>query len=299
MLLGLDGLFSTTATSPIDQDNGHDFQCWLEQVRSELGVADAEGVVFWHPKFEKTVAEKRRRVTIHLFDNALKPIGFAKVSFDDGNDRRLEAEARALHKLEAQGVKRFRYPKVLSLSKAGEHVYLIVEPLPETALPVALCPEAFPEQAVAEYAGPARHVPGDEVRHLSWWQKYEEAVDTSCTDFVEELSSRIQDGVEVCRAHGDMQPSNVNSDGGDVWIFDGEDCCHDAPCMSDAVDFYMMPNFRKTLANPIVQLRRFADRFLSDANTRVRLAVMLALAFRSTVCPEDAKLFMQHWNQIG
>ena len=299
MLMGLDGLFSTTAASPIDPDNGFDFQCWLEQVRSELGASDAEGVVFWHPKFEDTAAEKRRRVTVHIFAGALKPIGFAKVSFDEENDRRLEAEARTLRELETQGIQRFRYPKVLSLSKAGGHVYLIVEPLPETALPVDLRPEAFPAQAVAEYAGPARHVPGDEVRNLSWWRKYEEAVDTNCTEFVEELSSRIRRGVEVCRAHGDMQPSNVISDGGDVWIFDWEDCCLDAPCMTDAVDFYMMLNFRKTLANPVVQLRRFADRFLSDANTRVRLAVMLALAFRSTVCPEDAKLFMQHWNQIG
>ena len=298
MLVGADRLFCTASDHPIDPTGGFEFHRWMDQVRSELDEPEAAGVVFWNPSFERIPTDKRTRINVHLFDRAVRPVAFAKISFNESNDRRLENEAQTIRQLGRQGIKTFRFPRVLTLNKLGAHTYLLLEPLPESARTLRLNVEAYPRHCVAEYAELSRSVKGHEVEQLSWWKDYLESLDDRCAKFAEELAALIHEEVEVCRAHGDMQTSNVIRDGDQVWIFDWEDSRLDAPRMTDEIDFYMMLNYRKTLADPLLELRRFEDRYLRKATRQCRASVMMALAFRSTVCPNDALLFMQNWDKV-
>ncbi|MFV2070992.1 MAG: phosphotransferase, partial [Pirellulales bacterium] len=297
MLLGVDRPFCTIADVPIEGHADFDFDGWLEQVRADLNEPEATAVVFWHPRHEETPNEKRKRAIVHLFDRQLRPIGFAKISFDEQNDRRLQKEAEAIGQLQQLGLRQFRFPRVLLHRQHADHSYLLLEPLPTSGRPVDLTLQAFPRPSVREYAGAATPLPAEHVENLSWWGRYKHAIGERCNAFADELAERIGSGVEVCRVHGDMQPSNILWDGDDVWIFDWEDSCPDGPVMLDEINFYMVIHLSQSASDPDGQRARFFDRFLRDAGPERRLAVMLALAFRATIHLDDAMLMMEHWNR--
>lgn len=285
MRLGLDHWFSEDAPWPIDPSTGFDFNHWLEQARAEIGHPEAVAAVIW------PIEAGRRRLYVHLFDTAINPVGFAKISLNEEHDRRLEHEASVLRTLDGMHLKCARVPRLLTMNTWQGHRYLIMEPVPRDAAPLPVSLDSFPRAASEEIAGPARFVPGDRLAGLSWWSRYERRLDAACAPFDRELRSLAAGGVHVRRAHGDFGLNNIVIVGGLPWIFDWEECHDDAPARTDEVVFWLTTNIRSILARPRTMLRKFADRYLRGATLEERRDVMLVLAFRlSRGMPTAGKL---------
>lgn len=85
--------------------------------------------------------------------------------------------------------------------------------------------------------------------------------------------------VRVCRAHGDLGTMNMIRVDDQLLIFDWEECCDDAPILTDELMFFLVLNQREFLAKPVVGLRELKRRYLSGASAQRRRDVIMALAF--------------------
>lgn len=292
MLLGVDRFLAKSAASPIEPSADFDFEAWFDQARADLGEPGASAVVFWPTQRD------RGRIYVHIFDQSIRPIGFAKVAFDQDNDQRLLTEAKTLTALQAQGLQECHVPAVLSAGWSHGHYYVILEPIPTTAQPLEATYNAYPGPCVEEFAGRPRTVQPDRLDRLAWWQQFCEANGDKCGAFVEQLRQMARNGVQVRRAHGDFGPANIVRVDGRLWVYDWEESCDDAPALTDEVSFYLGINFKKILADPLAALGKFAARHLRNVQPQRRTDVMLALAFRHTVGFKDASLFIEHWERI-
>lgn len=292
MLLGVDRLLSIEAASPIAGPIAFEFAAWLERVREDLNQGDLAAVVFWPPQRD------RGRVYVHLFNANTRPVGFAKLSFDEANDAALRNESRTLAELSAMNLRRCRVPSVLSAGRAQGHEYLIVEPVPATARPIADGPDNYPRQSVDEFAGQPRAMRGAELSRLSWWPRFLARVDESCRPFVDELMQLTAGGFSVRRAHGDFGHANLLHADGTLWILDWEESCADAPAATDEISFRLAMKTRRFLADPIGSAADFAHIHLAGQSSQRRIDVMLALAFRLGVGMQDAAVIIRNWNQL-
>ena len=293
MLLGVDRFLGKSAASPIEPSAAFNFEAWFDQACADLGEPGASAVVFWPPQRD------RGRIYVHLFDQSVRPIGFAKVASDQDNDQRLVTEAQTLAALQAQGLQECHVPAVRSAGWSHGHYYVIVEPIPTTAQPLEATCDAYPGQCVEEFAGTPRIVPPDRLNRLAWWQQFCQAKNNNSGGaFFEQLRQLVRDGVRVCRAHGDFRRGNIVRVDGRLWVFDWEESCDDAPALTDEVSFYLSIDFKKIMADPLPVLSKFADRHLRNAHPQRRTDIMLALAFQHNAGFEDASLFIKHWDRI-
>ncbi len=286
---GLDRFFSRPATSPLADTFGFDFDRWLSQAQADLGAGGLIGIVYWPPQAD------RRRIYVHLFNTDLTPVGFVKVSLDTVNDGSLERETKALETLHTAALQQCRVPRVLSAGRFGGHTYLITEPIPVSAKPVAALVESFPRACVDEYAGHARRVSAQEITGLSWWAAYRSTLGNTDGGFHNALMGSMAHGLDIGNAHGDMGSANLVRDGETLWVYDWENYCDDAPLLADEIGFYMAINFTRILTDPKHELDRFCQRFLRDTPDLTPCSVLASLAFRAAWGLDDAILFLKHW----
>jgi hypothetical protein len=294
MHLGLDRVVGRTVTSPVDRANGFDFHAWMERTRADLDEPRATCVVFWPPQRD------RGRIYVHVFGSEFRPIGFAKISFDESNDVRLDREERMLRDLAGGGLRTFRVPRVLSSGRTGTdgHASLVMEPIPESARPLPRVEGAYPARCVAELAAETRRLSAAEIRRTSWWAEYESLLGDEHAAFAADLSERLVDGGSVCRTHGDFGTTNIVRDGDSLWIFDWEESHQEGPVLTDEISFYLGVNRPRSSTDPGSLIARFRERFLGDGSPIRRVDVMLALAFRYTVNARPAGLLISNWDQL-
>jgi hypothetical protein len=82
-------------------------------------------------------------------------------------------------------------------------------------------------------------------------------------------------------------------------IFDWEECCDDAPILTDELMFFLVLNQREFLAKPVVGLRKLSQRYLSGASAQRRCDVIMALAF---ICASDkpvATKILYNWENLN
>ncbi|MDH3512848.1 MAG: aminoglycoside phosphotransferase family protein [Gammaproteobacteria bacterium] len=294
--LGVDRLLGTTVDQPVGPEDGFQFNGWLNQVRGALEDDRASAVVFWPPQ------TSRRRIYVHLFDASQKPIGFAKISFGDEDDRLLMREADILVQQTEAGVRSFRVPRVLAVGETDAgHQWLVTAPLPERTRPIGRHYNAYPDQIVAALSGEHRLVPHTEMTALSWWPEDLVTNGPEVTEFGHELEALVaNEGVKVCRVHGDFGLQNMVIDrGGTRWVFDWEQSRPDGPVMADQVSFFLALDPARTSADPLSALRRFHEQFLKKASPQRRCQIMMALAFRHATGALDAGLFINNWAKQG
>ena len=99
MRLGLDGLLGRTIANPLHDTAGTDLDGWLARLEDDLGAGELTAAVFWPPQ------PGRGRVYVHLFNGAIRPVGFAKLSLDRPNDVRRDREAAVLAEVAAMRCK--------------------------------------------------------------------------------------------------------------------------------------------------------------------------------------------------
>ncbi len=284
MLARADWLLGTMTDDPVGRA-GFSLDEWMEEVRRTLGERSASAVVFWPPQRE------RGRLYVHLFDAGLKPIAFAKVAFDEHNAACLRREAETLCELERLGLQSCHVPRVMATGEHGSACHLVLEPIPVSACPLeAAAP--FPSRCVAEFAGPPRHVGPEGLGELSWWSEHERR---SGGAFDEELRGFLAQGAAVCRAHGDLGPSNIVRDGEVLWIFDWEESRPDGPVLADEVMFTLGMDLQ-AIRDPRRGLELVRERFLRRSAGR-RADVMLALAFRRALGMADAARIIECWER--
>ena len=293
MRLGIDGLFAQRADDPLPDPGISNL---LRELGSILDQPDLEAAVFWPPE------TSRGRVYLHLFDRrqrACRPVGFAKVSLDDINDKRLEHEATVLNELARKPSDALHVPAVLGRGQVAGHQVVVTEPLPPDARPIPARLHAFPAACVKAFAGEAKSIGPDEFPGLSWWPAYRQHLNGGGEAFDTQLRALVAGGVAVGRAHGDFGPSNIFETSGGLWVLDWEESAADAPMLADEITFDMGVNARRIARNPVAALRAFAQRNLRSADDARRGEILMALAFRAAVGPRDARLFIRHWETLS
>ena len=293
MRLGIDGLLAQRVDDPLD-DPGIDNL--LRELGSILNQPDLEAAVFWPPE------TSRGRVYLHLFDRrqrACSPVGFAKVSLDDVNDRRLNHEAMVLAELSRHPSNALHVPAVLARGEVAGHQVVVTEPLPPDAQPISARLSAFPAACVRAFAGEAKSIRAEELPALSWWPAYRQHLNGRGDAFDTQLRALAAGGVAVRRAHGDFGPSNIFETTGGLWVLDWEESAADAPMLADEITFDLGVNARRIAGDPVGALREFADRRLRTADDARRAEILMALAFRAAVGPRDARSFIQHWRTLS
>ncbi len=293
MRLGIDGLLAQRVDDPLDDPGIDNLLC---EVGSILNQPDLDAAGFWPPE------TSRGRVYLHLFDRrqrACRPVGFAKVSLDEFNDRRLDHEATVLAELSQHRGDALHVPVVLGRGEVAGHQVVVTEPLPPDAQPIPARLYAFPAACVTAFAGEPKSIRGDELPALSWWPAYRQHLNGRGDAFDTQLRELVAGGVAVRRAHGDFGPSNIFETTGGLWVLDWEESAADAPMLADETTFDMAVNARRIAGDPVGALREFADRRLRSADDARRGEILMALAFRAAVGPRDARSFIQHWRTLS
>ena len=292
---GLDRFFVTTVQNPIINNPKFDFASWLKSLESILGVDDISAAVFWPPQAD------RGRVYVHVMNSARKPIGFAKISFDDHNDRCFDNEARVIEDLTSTNITNLRVPKVINYqpASADSHAVLLLEPIPPDACPIEPNQSSFPAACVRAIGGTQHPLATGGCSTLSWWPAFLEHSKTINQDFFRELSQAKTEAALICRSHGDFSIANLLRDSNqDLWVFDWEESCPDGPILADEISFFIDIHRPRSDSGHNTLVTLFREHFLAKNDTKRRVDVMLALAFRYTVHKRDADLIVSRWDQL-
>ncbi len=296
--IGVDGLLGPIVDNPLHassefDDSGFDFAGWLNDQRRSLGDPLAVAAVVWPPQSD------RGRVYVHLLAADSTPVAFAKIAFDATSDRFLAVEADTLRELQTMSLRECRPPALLAEGSHGGHRYVVMEPLPEQALPVPLVHDSYPTECVAEYASATLRLTAEQINQLDWWQTFQASRDNRDA-FGNELNDAVKNGLDVCRVHGDLGPGNLIVDvkGQRLWLFDWEQSHPQGPIRTDPVSFFIAVEQPTILTDPSLGLRRLASHFLSEGSSFARHDVMAALAYLHTVRIPTATLLIDRWDEM-
>jgi hypothetical protein len=90
----------------------------------ELGVGDLAGACGVRPP------DPNQKPTLHLFDDLGRPVGFAKVGWNDATRNLVSAEARALEQVDCSSPDHPIVPRVILTTEWCGNTVVVVEPLP-------------------------------------------------------------------------------------------------------------------------------------------------------------------------
>ena len=255
-----------------------------------MGSPSAEAVIVWPPQFN------RGRIYIHLLDADAQPLAFVKLSLDAHNDEYLRSEAQTIEKLKALQLTSFHIPSLMKIGKWNGHCYCVFRSIPTDAKPVQSSWSSFPRDCVKEYAGQMRIIGLQQLTELKWWKNFWEATPPESA-FAQDVRVAQGHPIRVCRAHGDLGTMNMIRVDDRILIFDWEECCEDAPILTDELMFFLVLNQRKFLAKPVVGLQELNQRYLSGASPQRRCEVIMALAFiRASGKPVATKI-LDNWER--
>ena len=283
-------------TQPVDPSLStflpFNFQDWLDMLRQTMGAPSAEAVIVWPPQTD------RGRLYIHLLDANARPLAFVKLAMDAVNDEYLCNEAQTIGRLKALQLRSFHIPSLMGTGKWNGHYYCVFEPIAASAKPVRSSWTSFPRECVEEYAGQMRTIAALQLAELDWWKNFWE-VTPSGSAFAQDVRIAQKYPIRVCRAHGDLGIMNMIRVEDQIQIFDWEECCDDAPVLTDELMFFLTLNQRRFLANPVVSLRELNERYLSGASAQRRCDVIMALAFIRASEKSLATKIIYHWQGLG
>ena len=100
---------------------------------------------------------------------------------------------------------------------------------------------------------------------------------------MDEINAAVDQGIEVCLAHGDLNCTNVllSKTNDQVWLLDWEQSDASAPILTDqvcmAVDKLWLANAQDASGN----LKKFRDTFTYENDAKKRAQIIMALAYLS------------------
>ena len=257
-----------------------DFEAWVALLCEQLHVAELQPVLVW------PADPLRGRVYMYLLNKKGEKVGFCKLGLDARNNALIERERQALEHLQSMELKLSRIPKLLAHGNLdGEMVggnYLVVEITPANTRNIDWQSDASIEANIAEYAGSGRMIDRAEIESLSWWPGVTRRF-ANHSVLMDEINAAVDQGIEVCLAHGDLNCTNVlmSKTNDQVWLLDWEQSDHSAPILTDqvcmAVDKLWLTNAQDASGN----LKKFRDTFMYENDTKKRAQIIMALAYLS------------------
>lgn len=269
-----------------------DFEAWMSLLGRQLNMTELQPVLVW------PADPLRGRVYMYLLDKQGDKVGFCKLGLDAKNNALIERERQALEHLQSMELKLSKIPKLLAHGCLEEEIeggaYLVVEITPTNARNIDWQSDASIEANIAEYAGSARVIDRAEVESLPWWPAVG-AVIAERTSSIDEVNALLNEGLEVCFAHGDLNCTNVLRDEDQVWLLDWEQSDEAAPCLTDpvciAVDKLWLANPQDAAGN----LKKFKDTFACEDDLSKRNQIIMALAYLSAAGFPPALAMIDAW----
>ena len=257
-----------------------DFEAWLALLCEQLHLAELQPVLVW------PADPLRGRVYMYLLNKQGEKVGFCKLGLDDKNNALIERERQALEHLQSMELKLSRIPKLLAHGNLDGEMnggnYLVVEITPTNTRNIDWQSDASIEANIAEYAGSGRMIDRAEIESLSWWPEVTRRF-ANHSVLMDEINTAVDQGIEVCLAHGDLNCTNVllSKTNDQVWLLDWEQSDVSAPILTDqicvVVDKLWLANAQDASGN----LKNFKDTFTYENDAKKRAQIIMALAYLS------------------
>ena len=257
-----------------------DFEAWVALLCEQLHLAELQPVLVW------PADPLRGRVYMYLLNKKGEKVGFCKLGLDAKNNALIERERQALEHLQSMELKLSRVPKLLAHGnldgEMGGGNYLVVEITPTNTRNIDWQSDASIEANIAEYAGSSRMMERAEIESLSWWPEVTRQF-ADHSGLMDEINAAVDQGIEVCLAHGDLNCTNVllSKTNDQVWLLDWEQSDASAPILTDqvcmAVDKLWLANAQDASGN----LKKFKDTFTYENDAKKRAQIIMALAYLS------------------
>ena len=269
-----------------------DFEAWLSLQCAKLSEVELQAVLVW------PADPLRGRVYIYLLNKKGEKVGFCKLGLDAKNNALIERERRALEYLKSMELTLSRIPKLLAHGYLDEKMnggaYLVVETTPTSTRNIDWQSDASIEANIAEYAGSSRRIERAEVESLAWWQKLQKALAEKGA-FMQEVNSAVDDGIDVCLAHGDLNCTNVLRNGNEVWLLDWEQSDKNAPFMTDQVCVVVDKLWLADSQDASGNLKKFREHFSYENDPKKCAQIIMALAYLSSVGFTPATTIIDSW----
>jgi hypothetical protein len=257
-----------------------DFEAWLALLGEQLHLVELQPVLVW------PADPLRGRVYMYLLNKEGEKVGFCKLGLDAKNNALIKREQQALEHLQSMELKLSRVPNLLAHGnlngEMGDGAYLVVEMTPADTRNIDWQCNAAIEANIAEYAGSGRMIERAEIKSLSWWPNVTRRF-AGRSALMAEINVAVDQGIEVCLAHGDLNCTNVLLSGTNdqVWLLDWEQSDASAPILTDhvcmAVDKLWLTNAQDASGN----LKKFKDTFTYENDAKKRGQIIMALAYLS------------------
>jgi hypothetical protein len=257
-----------------------DFEAWVALLCEQLHLAELQPVLVW------PADPLRGRVYMYLLNKDGEKVGFCKLGLDAKNNALIKREQQALEHLQSMELKLSRVPNLLAHGnlngEMGDGAYLVVEMTPADTRNIDWQCNAAIEANIAEYAGSGRMIERAEIKSLSWWPNVTRRF-AGRSALMAEINVAVDQGIEVCLAHGDLNCTNVLLSGTNdqVWLLDWEQSDASAPILTDhvcmAVDKLWLTNAQDASGN----LKKFRDTFTCENDAKKRAQIIMALAYLS------------------
>ena len=271
-----------------------DFEAWMASLCDELDVPDLQPVLVW------PADPLRGRIYIYLLDGKGEKIGFCKLGFDAKNNALIRRERRALENLQSMELKLSHVPKLLAHGNLEQEkssgTYLVVEMTPADTRNIDWQCDTSIDANIAEYAGSSRMIDRAEVESMPWWPAVG-AVIAEKTSSIDEVNALLNEGLEVCFAHGDLNCTNVllSKTNDQVWLLDWEQSDANAPCLTDQVcaivDQLWLVNPEDAAGN----LQKFRNIFSCENEPKTHAKLIMALAYLSAAGFPPALAMIDAW----
>jgi hypothetical protein len=257
-----------------------DFEAWVALLCEQLHLVELQPVLVW------PADPLRGRVYMYLLNKEGEKVGFCKLGLDAKNNALIKREQQALEHLQSMELKLSRVPNLLAHGnlngEMGDGAYLVVEMTPADTRNIDWQCNAAIEANIAEYAGSGRMIERAEIKSLSWWPNVTRRF-AGRSALMAEINVAVDQGIEVCLAHGDLNCTNVLLSGTNdqVWLLDWEQSDASAPILTDhvcmAVDKLWLANAQDASGN----LMKFRDTFRYEDDSKKRGQIIMALAYLS------------------
>ncbi|BDS07651.1 hypothetical protein NT6N_26910 [Oceaniferula spumae] len=252
--------------------SGNEFENWFVNLARQLDRAEIFPVLVWPGD------PNRGRIYIYLLDTEGEPFGFCKLALDEKNNRLIEKEEKALGHLKSMQLRSFRIPRLLNCGDFSGFRHLVVETTPSNARAIHWGEGADLTPMIDEFSGHPRLIGREEIETLNWWSAMKQTLEHR-TSLWRVINASVDDGVEVCRVHGDLNRTNVLLHGDEHWLLDWEQSHENGPYLTDRMCCEVDAIWLETPEDSKGNLKKLQMKVPMLRDEKTRGPSVLALAF--------------------